>query len=61
MNIIICSELHLVKYSFRIRIWNDLAIALNLAIWRYEFNGRKEPGPESIFHSMYVCVNCTAT
>ena len=25
------------------------------------FNGRKEREPASIFHSMYVCVNCTAT
>ena len=25
------------------------------------FNGRKERGPESIFYSIYVCVNCTAT
>ena len=32
MNIIICSELHLVKYTFRIRIWNVLAIAWSLAI-----------------------------
>ena len=35
-----------------------LAIAWN---WRYEFNGRKEREPKSTFHSMYVCVNCTAT
>ena len=32
MNIIICSELHLVKYTSRIRICNVLAIAWNMAI-----------------------------